>query len=536
MVGHTEDGIRIAPLFTRADTLPELPPPGVQPWLRGTRSCQAGWQIQSRCDLAEPGEMNRRILTELRGGAGSIRLDGGFPQLAEWRAMLDGVQLDIAPVYLRLVQGRFDPDVVLPAGVRLLHDPVGAWASSAIDDLSLAFQQIAVHGILTRPDRHLAVDGALLDDAGASAAEEIGLATAAVIDAARMLAEHDVAPEVTLRRIILNVTTNADFFGGIAKIRALRRLWARVGEVLEVVVPPTIHAVTSARMLSRYDPWNNVLRNTIACAAAGMGGADAVAVLPHDHATGSSDARPARIARNTQNILLEECRLGAVADPMGGSWYIEQLSDRLAQAAWLTVRKVEKAGGFVAACRDGMVEKLLAERRVLRAQRIATRQSPIVGISKFADAAVSKVPPSLPASQRRLPRVRDAQPFEQLRDLVSAMNDPAPVLVASLGLPAGQAAASDLAADLYAAVGLRTIGRDEPAACARPARLAVILDGHDRSAMAACARELLRDGIEEVHGLATGERPAEHLAGIARWVLPGQDLPAYLRDVVERLT
>src|SRR5690606_7281890 len=142
----------------------------------------------------------------------------------------------------------------------------------------------------------------------------------------------------------------ADQFATIAKFRAARRIWARVMQVCgapEVYTPQ--HAVTSSAMLTRRDPWGNILRGTIACFGAGVGGADAITVLPFDAALGLPDAFSRRIARNTQSILLDESSVAAVIDPAGGSWYVERRTDELAHAAWAVFTEIERAGGMAAA-------------------------------------------------------------------------------------------------------------------------------------------------------------------------------------------
>jgi methylmalonyl-CoA mutase len=344
---------------------------------------------------------------------------------------------------------------------------------------------------------------------------------------------------VALARMILGVTTGADFFAGIAKLRALRRLWARVTEAIGVDVAPSVHAMTSARMLTRYDLPTNLLRNTIAAAASGMGGADAVTVLPHDHARGLPDPFATRMARNIQNVLQEESRLGLVADPAGGSWYVEQLTEGLAAAGWAVVQKVEAAGGIGPACTGGLVASMLAERRAVRGREVATGMRPIVGVSQFPDTSERTVPARRQPAPRRLPQVRDAEPFEALRDRVLA-SDPAPVLVVTLG-PAGRHAARlGFARNLFAAAGLRlTVVDGAAAAVAEGARLAVIAGADEDHAEHApdLARRLAGRGFE-VHLLGRPGPLEEALrtAGVRRFVAQGQDMVDYLGDVVERLT
>src|SRR5213079_2145923 len=121
-------------------------------------------------------------------------------------------------------------------------------------------------------------------------------------------------------------------------------------------VPMRIHAVTGALMLSRSDPWVNMLRGTVAAFAAGVGGADAVTVLPFDTRLGLPDAFGRRIARNTSALLIHESHIARVSDPAGGAYAIEKLTDDLAAAGWEELGRIEGAGGALAALQDGSVK------------------------------------------------------------------------------------------------------------------------------------------------------------------------------------
>jgi methylmalonyl-CoA mutase len=161
--------------------------------------------------------------------------------------------------------------------------------------------------------------------------------------------------------------------------------------VLEVAGTPDaaramrVHAGTAARMLARRDPWVNILRGAVACLAAGVGGADSVTVLPFDHALGLPSRQARRIARNTQLILMEESNLHRVIDPAGGAWYVEALTEELAQKAWDLFRQIEAAGGMLAACRAGVPQAWVAEGWAERARDIAIRREPVTGVSEFPD-------------------------------------------------------------------------------------------------------------------------------------------------------
>jgi methylmalonyl-CoA mutase len=257
----------------------------------------------------------------------------------------------------------------------------------------------------------------------------------------------------------------ADQFLTIAKLRAARRLWSRVAEVCGIGPAGAAqrqHAVTSAVMMTERDPWVNMLRTTVACLGAGVGGADAITVLPFDSALGLPDDFARRIARNTQAILLDEANLARVVDPAGGSWYVEQLTDQLARAAWDWFRQVERAGGLHAALRSGLIADRIGQNWAKRSASLAKRREPITGVSEFPNLGeqpvVREPAPARPGGG--LPTVRRAEAFEALRsrsDAVLASTGARPrIVLAALGPGTVHAARSSFAANLFQAGGIET--------------------------------------------------------------------------------
>ncbi|WP_234372902.1 methylmalonyl-CoA mutase family protein, partial [Streptomyces scabiei] len=223
------------------------------------------------------------------------------------------------------------------------------------------------------------------------------------------------------------------------------------------------HAVTSPVMMTRRDPWVNMLRTTIATLAAGAGGADSVTVLPFDHALGLPDAFARRIARNTSTILVEESHLARVIDPAGGSWYVERLTDELAHAGWEFFQEIERGGGQAAALRSGAVRERLAETWAARSVKLAKRREPVTGVSEFphlAEKPVVREPAPEPPSGG-LPRVSRDEAFEALRarsDAHLAATGSRPRLyLASLGPAAAHTARTTFAANLFQAGGIEPV-------------------------------------------------------------------------------
>ena len=154
-------------------------------------------------------------------------------------------------------------------------------------------------------------------------------------------------------------------------------------------------------MFTRRDPYVNLLRGTIAGFAAGVGGADAVTVAPFDAALGVSTPFARRVARNTQALLIQEAHVARVIDPAGGSWLVESLTDALARAAWAFFQELEAAGGAVVALDAGLVAARVEAVRAAREKAVATRRTPITGVSEFPDLAEVPVERAPRASPNR---------------------------------------------------------------------------------------------------------------------------------------
>jgi methylmalonyl-CoA mutase len=312
------------------------------------------------------------------------------------------------------------------------------------------------------------------------------------------------------------------------------------------------HAVTSSAMLSRRDPWVNLLRGTLACFGAGVGGADAVTVQPFDAAIGRPDALARRIARNTSSLLVMESGLARVIDPAGGSWYVESLTQQLAEAAWDWFTEIERAGGIGAALDSGLVARRLAATWDRRAKRLAVREDALTGVSEFpnlGEAPVVRAPlPAAPggdaAPSGGLPRHRYPEEYEALRDAADAATEAAggtrpAVLLATLGPVAVHTARAGFAANLFEAGGLatpRSGTSTDPAEVAAAfsasgAAIACIAssDAVYAEAAAPVAAALKAAGARKVW---LAGRPGDH-PGVDAYVRAGCDALAVLREAHE---
>ncbi|WP_026413112.1 methylmalonyl-CoA mutase subunit beta [Actinomadura oligospora] len=476
---ETYDGVPIAALYTAEDSAPGRP--GLAPRVREIMpegEGLAGWDVRQRHGHPDAETTRAAILADLENGATSVWLtlgEGGIP-VAALPDVLRDVHLNLAPVvldagaetgeaaeaFLSLAAERGTE----PVG-NLGADPLGlaarTGARAILDDVAV----LAIRCVREFPKvRAFTVDATPYHDAGGGDADELGAAVAAGVAYLRVLTAAGLTVDEAFGQIEFRFAVNADQFASIAKLRAARRLWQRVAEVSGARdgTVATIHAVTSSAMMTRHDPWVNMLRTTVATFAAGVGGADAVTVQPFDARLGLPDDFSRRIARNTQTLLLEESSLARVVDPAGGSWYVERLTEDLAQAAWAWFTEIEKAGGLADALASGLVARRLGETWERRRRDVAHRKAPLTGLSEFpnlAETLPSRRPAPSSPDTGGLPVVTYGQDFEALRDRSDAHRDATgarpKVYLATLGPVAAHTGRVTFAANLFQAGGVETV-------------------------------------------------------------------------------
>jgi methylmalonyl-CoA mutase len=577
-----EDGLRTRPLYTAENSAADPGYPGFPPFTRGGRargSSATGWEVRQRQTDPDPRQANEGILADLENGVGSIwlALGGAGLPIGTLPAALDGVYLDLAPIVLDAgpefaaaaeellgLYTRLGVPAEAAAG-NLGADPLGLLARTG-QAAGTAGHLADATALAVRCDRDypglrsITVDALVYHDAGGSPAQELGCSLATGVAYLRALTDAGLPPDAAAAQLEFRYAATADQFLTIAKLRAARRLWSRVTEVCSAqngekqiqsatsgASAQRQHAVTSNVMMTERDPWVNMLRTTVACLAAGVGGAGSVTVLPFDTALGLPDAFARRIARNTQSILLEESYLSRVIDPAGGSWYVEQLTEELARAAWAWFQEIERAGGQGAALASGLVRDRIAETWARRSADLAHRREPITGVSEFpnlgerpvvreaAPVPVGTVDADATRSGPVLPRVRRAEAFEELRtrsDTRLAERGERPrVFLAAIGSPSAHAARSSFAANLFQAGGLETVlGAGAEGFTASGASVACLCSSDALYAehAAATAAALKEAGARRV--LLAG-RPGEW-DGVDGYVFAGCDAVAVLDTVL----
>lgn len=447
------DGLTIEPLYTIDGDPAALGFPGVTPFTRGTTvRSGAGWDIRALLEDPDAAATDAAALDDLTRGATSLwlRMGAGAIAPSDLGRALSGVRPELAAIAVSSVDAQAEAATALAQLWRdsgkadecvgnLGIDPLGSAAVTGADaDCSGLAQWVQTCRDEFPKARAITVDTLVYDNAGAGDVAVLAYAIATGIEYVRALDAQGISPAQSFGQIVFRVPASADQFTTISRLRALRRLWARVGEVLEVPEADRggmQHAVTSLRMITRDDPYVNLLRGTIATFAAAVGGAEVITTLPFDTAHGLPTEFSRRMARNTQLLAAEESNIGRVADPAGGAWFVESMTDQLATKSWALIQKIEAAGGMSAALANGSVAETIAADNAERGKRLATRKQPITGVSMFPQAvepAVEAKPrPAAPAYAGLQP-LRDSAVFEDLRDRVAAAGKPS-IMLACLG-------------------------------------------------------------------------------------------------------
>lgn len=577
LVSRTYDQLRIQPLYERR---PDARPIAGRPQA-------APWQVMARVDHPDPVTANQQALEDLQGGAtgltlvcpGAIGCYGFGIDTSESgiERILDGVYLDGIALELCLTRAAKDAPNHVAAAVkraglapeqcdlRCGYDPLGLMAAgrsspSPWRDIAPVFTAI-IRDFTAKGFRgpFAAADGRPVHEAGGSEAQELAFALGNALAYLRALEQAGVALDDARSMIFFRLAADADQFLTMAKFRAIRKLWARVEEACGLDPKPAfVSAETAWRMMTRRDVYVNMLRVTIAAFSAGLGGADAISILPFTAALGLPDAFARRIARNTQAILLEESNLAKVADPAAGSGGIEDLTDQLCRSSWTLFQEIEAAGGAAAAIEAGLIQGKVAQTRSRREKAVATRRDPVTGTSKFPHLSELPVvvldakPAALPApSSAILAPMRLAEPYEKLRDASDRALERTGVrpkiFLANLGKPADFIARATFARNFFEAGGIEAINSDETHTSSVPAELKNDIAAAFKSAGAqlAClcssdevyareaenaARALASAGAKHIY-LAGRPKNAEALqkSGVNTFVYTGCDALATLR-------
>jgi methylmalonyl-CoA mutase len=583
LVGKTSDGLKIDPIYRRAQ--------GAAP-VAG-RPAAAPWQIMQRADHPDAKQANAQALHDLENGATGLTLvfagaNGAYgfgldPSAEAVAQILDGIYLD-AGISIELQIGPQSRMAAIhvaeyiqrrglnPAAcdIRFGLDPLGAcavWGSSPyswseiVPAVTTAIEGLAALGF---KGPFAAADGRVIHDAGGSEVQELAFVLAAGVAYLRAMEAAGISLEYAQGMVYARLSADADQFLTLAKFRAARLLWARVEQACGLIPKPLFVAADTAwRMLTQRDAYVNMLRATIATFSTGLGGANAITVLPHTLALGLPDPFARRAARNTQLVLLEESNLAKVSDPAAGSGGIETLTGQLCEAAWSLFQEIEKAGGLFASLEQNLIQRKVAATRAIRETNIAKRRDVLTGASEFPNlhevevTVLEAAPIALaPYGEAKfkfdaLPPMRLAAPFEALRDKSDAKLKSAGVrpkiFLANLGTAADFTARAAFAKSFFETGGIEAIdtqGFADPAALTAAFKAsgadAACLCSSDKVYAAhavAAAKALQAAGTRHIYlaGRPGEQETALRAAGVGDFIFAGGDALAMLQNAWKRM-
>jgi methylmalonyl-CoA mutase len=457
LIWQTEEGLAVKPYY-RAEDIAGLDylgaGPGAFPYVRGTRST-GDWRIREEIPATELQTANHAACLAIAAGAEEIAFQDA--------AVRDASDLDALLANLQGIPVHFQHcDETL---VRLLQKPaVFSPISADLDPLKRL--DFAAEIIRSASPKLIpfAVHGHDFEELGANTLQEVGFALAAGIDYLAEMQARKGDVNRAAAALSFSFAIGSNYFFQIAKLRAFRLLWARAVESFggtREAAKARIDARTSRWNKTIYDPHVNVLRATTEAMSAAIGGADSIVVAPFDECYKEPDEASRRLARNTQILLKHEAALSRVADPGGGAYYVEVLTDFFAREGWKLMQDIEAAGGYRKAKADGQISRALDASRAAKEKAVLLRRRVFIGTTQnpnLSEKALGRV------DESRVSRVhRGAEIYERLRlrtERHVARGGKLPrLLLAEIGDSRMRAARSNFAANFFGCAGFELVTR-----------------------------------------------------------------------------
>ena len=443
LVWHTPEGLDVKPLYLAddldgLDTTGQLP--GVEPFVRGPRATMYSnrpWTIRQYAGFSTAEESNAFYRANLAAGqmglsvafdlathrgydsdhervVGDVGKAGvAIDSVEDMKILFDGIPLDRMSVSMTM------NGAVLPvlAGYVVAAEEQGvaqeALSGTIQNDILKEFMVRNTYIYPPAPSMRIVADiieytatrmpkfnsisisGYHMQEAGATAVQELGFTLADGWEYVRAATARGLDIDAFAGRLSFFFAIGMNFFMEVAKLRAARLLWARIIRTFDAKKPASLmlrtHCQTSGVSLTEQDPYNNVVRTAYEAMAAVLGGTQSLHTNSFDEAIALPTEFSARIARNTQLILAEETGVTHVVDPLGGSYYVEALTQQLADAAWALIEEVEGLGGMTKAVESGMPKLRIEESAARRQAAVDRGDETVVGVNKYRPASETAV-------------------------------------------------------------------------------------------------------------------------------------------------
>ncbi len=478
---ETDSGIEVKPVYTAEDSPDELELPGEFPFTRGPhRDMYRGrpWTIRQYAGFASAEETNRRFRYLLDRGQTGLSVAFDLPTQLGYdsddpRAVGEvgrtGVAIDsIADMELLfegipLAEVSTSMTINAPAALLLLlYELVGEEQGLSGDQLRGTVQNDVLKEYIARgnyifPPRPtmrittdlfvycaeripkwntISISGYHIREAGSTAVQELAFTLANGIAYCEAAVEAGLSPDELGERLSFFFNAHNHFFQEVAKFRAARRLWARIMKERFGATNPKaqalrFHAQTGGSTLTAQQPENNIVRVAVQALSAVCGGAQSIHTNSFDEALGLPTERSAHIALRTQQLLAHEAGGTDTADPLGGAYFIEALTDELEAKAWELIERIDELGGAVAAIEQGFVQSEIEQAAFRWQQEVEEGDRVIVGVNRFAEGdeepiGLHRLDPA--AEQRQLERtarVRAERNAQNVEAALGAVRDTA---------------------------------------------------------------------------------------------------------------
>ena len=495
LIWKTIEGFDVKPFYS-AEDIENLPfigtNPGEYPFVRGNKTNTNDWDVRQDIDICNPVEANKAAVEAISRGANAI---GFRAKEITTPAQMSELLKDINPEITKIqftssrsyattldlfvkelankgcnaakVEGSINFD---PYSYALIH---GEFYATAENNAGEALNVINTLKNSLPKFKAICVNGAFLQNAGASIVQELGFSLAAANEYLVQLTNKGLNVDEVAPRIQFSMGISSNYFFEIAKLRAARLLWSKIVEQYNPANKESmkmyINSTTNTWNKTVYDPNVNMLRTTTEAMSAALGGCDSMNVLPYDATYKKSDTFSRIIARNTQLVLKEESYFNKIVDPAAGSYYIESLTNSIAEQAWKIFTEVEERGGYLAAIQENHVQNTVEETARKRDMAISSRRDVLLGTNQYPnqlERMLDKIEDRKSCNCeakafKNLKAYRGAQAFEELRltteKSVKEGKTCPKIFLLTIGNLAMRKARATFASNFYACAGFEVI-------------------------------------------------------------------------------
>lgn len=407
LVWRTNEGFNVQPFYRREDVLKLKTPdslPGEFPFVRGNHKDNNVWYVRQDIVVKDAKEANQKALDILNRGIDSLgfSIPGDKVEPDFINTLLEGIRCDIVEVNFstckchtvelaKILAEYFNAKGYDKAKVvgSVDFDPIEKMVMKGKDTTALL--EVAPELIAALKDypnfRCITVNSVSLNNAGAYIVQELGYALSWGNEYMQMLTDAGIDADTAANNIKFNMGVSENYFMELAKFRAARMLWAQIVKQYEPKNDDSckmiVNATTSRYNQTVFDSYVNLLRSQTEAMSAALGGIHSLVVTPFDAPYETPTDFSERIARNQQLLLKEECHFAQIVDPGAGSYYIEHLTDSLAQEGWKIFLKVEEEGGFLASVKAGTIQDDINATNIKRHGDAAKRKEFLLGTNQF---------------------------------------------------------------------------------------------------------------------------------------------------------